>query len=675
MASIDSIRLSNIRSHVKSEIKIPKGITFIMGEIGAGKTTILKSIEFGIFGLIMPGRDILRLDSNSGYVELDITGIDGIEYTIHRDLTRKNQEVRNDKCWYIKHDGEERKINLSPTEMRKIALNILGMKDPEQARKEPEVFTYSIYTPQEEMKQILSDSKERFSAIRRIFNMERYKIAADNSNMIKSYLIARTEDISRYSEELEKIKEEIEKTRSELENLNEIKEKAKMHLEGIISQVSEMEDAERRYNQLYNEISRDKGSEIKLKENLSEIRKNIDVSKIEIEKIETKMRTDGKKIEELPIWGEEMQQEYEKYVQERENIEKEIEDANINLGSIKSRINQYNELIEKGICPMCGREIHGEDYRPKISMLMDELQNINKKLKEFSDKKQNLENKIKSLEKIKKESMNREYLENVNKSDERYLINFRKNYDDLLSKEKDILEQIKYYENNHENWNKIESELKETQKKLKEMREREREARDLYVKSESDYNNKEESITKGNEKLSETQKKVREFLKMKEMAELMKKIKEASEEMERNVMNHIREGLEAQISNIFSLLVEDSEKEVFLSDDFEPQVRQSGFVLQMSALSGGERSAVALAYRIALSTMLSEFQSPTGILILDEPTDGFSKEQLEKFSDILRKIEAEQIIVISHEGELENSADSVLKIKKVNCESIIEEIR
>ncbi|MGC8699194.1 MAG: hypothetical protein ACP5RE_03365, partial [Candidatus Acidifodinimicrobium sp.] len=51
-------------------------------------------------------------------------------------------------------------------------------------------------------------------------------------------------------------------------------------------------------------------------------------------------------------------------------------------------------------------------------------------------------------------------------------------------------------------------------------------------------------------------------------------------------------------------------------------------------------------------------------LILDEPTDGFSKEQLQKFGDVLRGISSPQVILVSHEAELENVADRIVKIEK-----------
>jgi len=54
----------------------------------------------------------------------------------------------------------------------------------------------------------------------------------------------------------------------------------------------------------------------------------------------------------------------------------------------------------------------------------------------------------------------------------------------------------------------------------------------------------------------------------------------------------------------------------------------------------------------------------SNLLILDEPTDGFSKEQLFKIREILDELKCPQVIMVSHEKELESFADQVLRIEK-----------
>jgi len=59
------------------------------------------------------------------------------------------------------------------------------------------------------------------------------------------------------------------------------------------------------------------------------------------------------------------------------------------------------------------------------------------------------------------------------------------------------------------------------------------------------------------------------------------------------------------------------------------------------------------------------------LIFLDEPTDGFSKEQLGNVREILDEIQSPQIIMVSHEKELESFADQIFRITKVQGQSRI----
>ncbi|MDP2717792.1 MAG: SMC family ATPase, partial [Candidatus Micrarchaeota archaeon] len=106
---------------------------------------------------------------------------------------------------------------------------------------------------------------------------------------------------------------------------------------------------------------------------------------------------------------------------------------------------------------------------------------------------------------------------------------------------------------------------------------------------------------------------------------------------------------------------------------FTPQIRQQGFEQDYAALSGGEKSALALAYRLALNTLVRQ-TTPSlkeNLLILDEPTDGFSKEQLSRMRSVLQEAGAGQILLVSHERELESLCDQVFLVEKRDGKSAI----
>ena len=52
------------------------------------------------------------------------------------------------------------------------------------------------------------------------------------------------------------------------------------------------------------------------------------------------------------------------------------------------------------------------------------------------------------------------------------------------------------------------------------------------------------------------------------------------------------------------------------------------------------------------------------MIILDEPTDGFSSQQMDKIRDVLEQLNTKQIIIVSHESKLESYVEHIIRIEK-----------
>ncbi|MBR9701087.1 hypothetical protein GOV11_04445 [Candidatus Woesearchaeota archaeon] len=103
-------------------------------------------------------------------------------------------------------------------------------------------------------------------------------------------------------------------------------------------------------------------------------------------------------------------------------------------------------------------------------------------------------------------------------------------------------------------------------------------------------------------------------------------------------------------------------------------MEQQGYEADVAHLSGGERTAVSLAYRLALVhtiQVLLPHLGTSGLVMLDEPTDGFSADQLERMRDVLRELKASQIILVSHEQQLESFVDHIIRVEKSPGGSIV----
>ncbi|VVB61113.1 DNA double-strand break repair Rad50 ATPase [uncultured archaeon] len=137
--------------------------------------------------------------------------------------------------------------------------------------------------------------------------------------------------------------------------------------------------------------------------------------------------------------------------------------------------------------------------------------------------------------------------------------------------------------------------------------------------------------------------------------------------IEQHVLMSINEEFNSLFRKWFGLLMADTEINVSINDAFTPAIVQNGYEQDIRALSGGEKTSVALAYRLALNTIVKRVCSSmnsSGLIILDEPTDGFSKEQLNHLRDVFEELACRQIILVSHERELEAFSDRVFRIVK-----------
>jgi len=115
--------------------------------------------------------------------------------------------------------------------MKAAVLKLLNFKEPKGARASSVVFRYSIYTPQEEMKSlILEDNDEiRLGTIRKIFNLEKYNIAKENSKFLSSLLNMKIKAFQKLIEKEPEIRRIIEEEQKNIEGyINQIPEYEKL---------------------------------------------------------------------------------------------------------------------------------------------------------------------------------------------------------------------------------------------------------------------------------------------------------------------------------------------------------------------------------------------------------------------------------------------------------------
>ncbi|NPA38823.1 MAG: SMC family ATPase, partial [Candidatus Nanohaloarchaeota archaeon] len=140
--------------------------------------------------------------------------------------------------------------------------------------------------------------------------------------------------------------------------------------------------------------------------------------------------------------------------------------------------------------------------------------------------------------------------------------------------------------------------------------------------------------------------------------------------IEKKVMSSINMQFNAYFKEWFEQLLEHTDLRADIDETFTPVIKQEGgYTIDYVHLSGGEKTSVALAYRLALNKIMNQLIDTIqtkDLLILDEPTDGFSSEQIQNMRELLEKLNLKQIIIVSHEEMVKDIADHIIKLKKIN---------
>ena len=179
---IKKIILDNIRSYEHEEVELEAGSTLLSGDIGSGKTSVLLAIEFGLFGL-QPGQKgsaLLRNGKETGGVTLEFE-VDGKKIIVERKL-KKGKSISQD---YSAITIDENKVELSTTELKQKILEILNYPQ-EFSKKQNLLYKFTVYTPQEEMKEIITEDAEvRLNTLRHVFGIDKYKTILENSAVLR----------------------------------------------------------------------------------------------------------------------------------------------------------------------------------------------------------------------------------------------------------------------------------------------------------------------------------------------------------------------------------------------------------------------------------------------------------------------------------------------------------
>ncbi|MFH1630609.1 MAG: AAA family ATPase [Candidatus Aenigmatarchaeota archaeon] len=664
---IKSITLNNIRSYLNERIDLPEGSTLLAGDIGCGKSSILQAVEYALFGIQkgeLTGTDLLRHGKDNGYIEL-ICDINNKEIIINRTLKRTKTGVSQDSGFIVIDNKKEEKTT---TEMRATILQLLGYPSDYQT-KNPVIYRYTVYTPQEEIKKIITEDN-RADILRKAFEIDRYSVIRNNAETLLTSLRQRKRDLDIASSNLERFKADSESMKTEKIEIENNTIQKKSDLKGMSTALTEDEimleevvSKIRKFNLRMQIIIRKRTETRMLHERVEQLKRTSISNESKIKMLEQYLSkiTDKKfaDLDESTIKTNKMKKE-----SQRTQL---IEKASI----LRDEIRRLEKILEKGICESCGQSVSDKtEFSSKISSKNSELTSIVSEIEGLKKKIETIETKIKqyveqSFEKRRYDEKKKEW-EDCNKlmEENRKDVTSMEGTIETLEKE---LKEIAIDETDLKN---LEIEERSLKTSITEKRTRIMQLEKMISSMESDIKN----IEKDLERFS---KEIREMTDNRKKSEYISNVTEwitttlipLTEAMEKGVMTSIQQSFNDFFQKWFNMLVSGEEMNVEIDESFAPIIEQNGYQTDFQNLSGGEKTSVAMAYRLALNKTINDLSGTIqtkDIIILDEPTDGFSSEQIDKIRDILEELGMKQTIIVSHEPKVDSFVDNVIRIQKEN---------
>ncbi len=723
---IKAIWLHNIRSYKDEIVVFPEeGITVIYGDVGSGKTSILSAIGFAIFGNV-PGsptdplsrfanptaRDLLRRGESRGFIKLWIRS-EGRDIIVHREIAESGKTVSDKGGWVlvVEKGGSTKFRRLTASEMRSYILELLGIPE-EKTRARSKVFASAIYVPQFGIHSILNVSEEeRSEIVNRVLNLVKYSYAKERIDYVKALARRklRKELEKRESELREKIvdetivkerlrgaKEKLEKLEKEAKKLKEAEEKLKEKLRELEEKEKKLREKAGKAEVLRGELEElENEKKTKMQDlgdkSIGELENELSVLENEIRKIEDKLRKISSGREAVSKSKKELENILESKTSESKALHSKVAEIDGKIGELKRRLEEIRNLEGKGICPLCLQPVphaHAKDLKERISKDIDKL------LAEKEEVLKKLATVETNIEKMKRERSILEKEFNDLSAEERKTNEKLKNLLERKAKLRSLLEVAKDVAKIESRISKLKSELKKITKVTKELEKVNEEIsvakRDLEnILKEKERINEEKGRLQG--EIGSYEEKLREISRVKEE---LKKIREEInknrfylEFLDKNVLAIIREveryvkskayiAFKEEFLRIFKTLMMGYENiDVEVSPDFklEFKAKVDGSLVTIDTPSGGQLTSISLAYRLALNRVARSMipQLREGLLILDEPTYGFSPERVELLRRVLFSPGGpKQVIIVTHDRSFYDvSGEEKLSIIRLELDS------
>ncbi|MCX8196419.1 MAG: SMC family ATPase [Acidilobaceae archaeon] len=407
----------------------------------------------------------------------------------------------------------------------------------------------------------------------------------------------------------------------------------------------------------------------------------------------------------------------------------ELEERVRELTGAKGRLEGEKEMIERLLsisaadrCPYCGSPLSperarhlAEERRRRLEEIKKEIAAIEGELQRLGEEKRRAEEGRKLLEKLRQA---RQAREEARRSAEDFLkacaplaaaygVEMRSPLDCPLERAREERQELHKLEERRAELEgkravllssmralsvevpqrsaaELEMELREAERRRDEAEKRMKDLAQKLGKLRGGVEELKKKLIELEEEIGRLEKEVEAAKIKKEIAAIIQRLEERvlgkDGQLAQELTRELRRRLEQEVNNILKEIRKEAlDFRVGIDEGFEVYVVRTGprggdYKLNIRSLSGGERTMLAIALRMALARVL---KVPADFMILDEPTEFLDEDARRQVFEMLPQLSQtlSQVIVITHDSEVEGQADKVILVEKRGGRSVIREER
>lgn len=394
-----SLLLRNFKSYEHASVDFNKGVSIVIGENGAGKSSIFEAVNFALYkkqrGVV---DDLVRRNRSGAPYKMSVR----LEFVVGSEVYRVTREREKNKTNSILEkcfgDGDYHQLCTGDKLVNDTIQDILKM--------DSNLFENAIYIKQGQIADLLNQTKaERDTTIGKLLEADSLEQAWKNMPELKrkyetqeTTLSTRIEDLDSKKEEYNQKLETCQQIKDELIQLNTQLEAVEKELDGLVKSKELLDGEKEKFEQLNNKI---KTNDTLIKEyqtNIGRLEDDLD----NINSSEKSMSELEPSISKLP--------DYKNFQEIVNNIGHLESDYNREIDK-RRKLDELEKIIET-------TETHYQEY-----------QNLDKKIKEYDSK----------LEKLKRELHEKSLLEHDRKNKKDELATNQDTLNSVLGEIKDIL--------------------------------------------------------------------------------------------------------------------------------------------------------------------------------------------------------------------------------------------